>query len=459
MSSVDIDEYRRCFHDEREWLSSLEQYVEKTSVSSVQRNLADSDLLTFRLLNSLNTRNIRSSIAHFHPTLDYFLRIYTIYKKATNENTCCSLFESATLRPHLPFCFKQIDLGDTLQERIENILSIHQFLKTESHSFFDHLRDNKEKGVNALVFSKKNHSFGHTLIVLPPPSENTFLVVGPRGWEGGQKRIKKCFSLTSDTYTIIARIRKKLLQKQKVGNSKIVCQNEAAISRIFLNFFIPGIVPMNHLSSEDSKNYLSMPFFPEGTIREYLSSTSIEPTHRFKEAFRLCVEMAETLMRIHQHGYVHLDIKPDNFLVQKIDGIAHAYLSDFATTRCVTRKNGPVRMISVCGTFPPPEMLQNDLIPNSPTVDLWAFGETMYQVLYQQSFLITSSYRLTAHFKQRFPFAQFEKAKSRLVITQKPLLLLIANLFSIEPDRRMPIEAVFDTLQHEYLGYLSSMES
>jgi wee1-like protein kinase len=68
-----------------------------------------------------------------------------------------------------------------------------------------------------------------------------------------------------------------------------------------------------------------------------------------------CYQMAAALRHLHQHGMVHLDVKPDN-IYMSLDSGSYK-LGDFGL---VTKSNGQGRVMEGDGRYLPQEMLNGD---------------------------------------------------------------------------------------------------
>jgi serine/threonine protein kinase len=89
----------------------------------------------------------------------------------------------------------------------------------------------------------------------------------------------------------------------------------------------------------------------------------------------LLLQMAEAIEHVHKSGYVHLDIKPANYLVQTCHTAPTAHLTDFDLALPITKKKA-----KRLGTFNymTPEMLADGTI--NPSADIFAFGVVAYNL-------------------------------------------------------------------------------
>ena len=126
-------------------------------------------------------------------------------------------------------------------------------------------------------------------------------------------------------------------------------------------------------------------YFDCGDLEEYLDAcfSDTPPPHcpRYHRmlALSLAYQVADTLSQIHRLGYIHLDVKPENILLQVSGPYLRACICDF----CLAYPKGEM-VIGTLGTYPPPESLNAPRRENpaSPSVDAWAFGIVLYVLIH-----------------------------------------------------------------------------
>ncbi|MBN1269103.1 MAG: serine/threonine protein kinase [Kiritimatiellae bacterium] len=90
----------------------------------------------------------------------------------------------------------------------------------------------------------------------------------------------------------------------------------------------------------------------------------------------LILQMAAALFYVHSAGYVHLDFKPENLLIQEN---GHVVLVDFDLA--LEYRNKPIRLREVPGTpaYVAPEVLTERTVDER--ADIFSFGVTGYEML------------------------------------------------------------------------------
>lgn len=90
----------------------------------------------------------------------------------------------------------------------------------------------------------------------------------------------------------------------------------------------------------------------------------------------LMQQLAETLLFIHNKGYLHLDVKPENILVRND---VHLILIDFDLAIPIKRFFKKVRQMSGTPFYVAPETQQERVVSESS--DVYSFGVTAYEML------------------------------------------------------------------------------
>ena len=137
------------------------------------------------------------------------------------------------------------------------------------------------------------------------------------------------------------------------------------------------IVGVRDLFSAGESLGLVMDFVAGGSLRERLRSAgTLAPA----EAARLLGQVAAALAEAHSLGVVHRDVKPDNILLQMVDGRADVRLTDFGIARVVDAA-GLTTPHAIIGT---PHYMAPEVIVGGeagPAADVYAVGVVLYELL------------------------------------------------------------------------------
>lgn len=85
----------------------------------------------------------------------------------------------------------------------------------------------------------------------------------------------------------------------------------------------PHLVKLMYSFQDETSLYLAMEYLPGGDFRTFLNSALPLTLNEVKFYF---LEMVFAVSSVHELGYIHRDVKPENFL---IDGRGHLKLTDF----------------------------------------------------------------------------------------------------------------------------------
>lgn len=140
----------------------------------------------------------------------------------------------------------------------------------------------------------------------------------------------------------------------------------------------PGILPVYEVGEADGAPFFSMKLASGGSLSDRLLRGPMPP----KEAAALMAELARALHHAHQHGVLHRDLKPGNFLFLE-DG--RACVSDFGLAKLTLADHGPMltRTESFFGTphYMPPEVAVGSVGNATVAGDLYSMGAVLYECL------------------------------------------------------------------------------
>ncbi len=139
----------------------------------------------------------------------------------------------------------------------------------------------------------------------------------------------------------------------------------------------PGILPVYEVGEADGVPFFSMKLATGGSLSERLLQGHLAP----KEAAALMVQLMRALQHAHQHGVLHRDLKPGNFLFLE-DG--RACVSDFGLAKLTVPEQRPLtRTESFFGTphYMPPEVAAGSVGDATVAGDLYSMGAVFYECL------------------------------------------------------------------------------
>lgn len=179
--------------------------------------------------------------------------------------------------------------------------------------------------------------------------------------EGGEGRILKAFDNAVERFVAI----KELKLESKDRNQAL--KEARAIARISH----PNVVSLYDVVEEEEKIYLIMEFVEGKSLREMLQECSYLD---FQVALGIFIQVALAVEFAHNHGILHLDIKPENILISQ-EGIVK--LTDFGIARFITEPEEAGRIMGSTH-YLAPESLKGRYSISS---DVFALGVILYEML------------------------------------------------------------------------------
>jgi serine/threonine-protein kinase len=141
----------------------------------------------------------------------------------------------------------------------------------------------------------------------------------------------------------------------------------------------PKVIRMLTIVKDKDHPYVVMEFFPSTNLKLRL----MHKDPFIKEHFKEIVDQAATaLAYIHERGWVHRDVKPDNILV---NASAEVRIIDFALAQRMSKGRGGLfggkkrRKIQGTRSYMSPEQIRGEGL--DARADLYSFGATIYELL------------------------------------------------------------------------------
>lgn len=159
-------------------------------------------------------------------------------------------------------------------------------------------------------------------------------------------------------------------------------RQEALTVQSLLAAGVPGIVPAEF--APDPVPHLLLPWKGRRTLRDAISN--IRSGDDRSRATRIFLQLVEIVARVHQEGFLHGDLKPENVL---LDDQNRPWLTDFGMARMIHAARLDSRIQASMsrseeawgGTlnYLPPEGIQGD--PPTQAWDVYALGVVLHEIL------------------------------------------------------------------------------
>ena len=139
----------------------------------------------------------------------------------------------------------------------------------------------------------------------------------------------------------------------------------------------PGIVSVSDVFEENGTAYFVMDYIEGKSLSEIVHARGALPE---KQALDYIRQAGEALQYVHEHNRLHLDIKPDNLM---LDANGQVVLIDFGASKQYDEENGEntSTLIGKTPGYAPLEQMGNDVVRFMPATDVYALGATLYKLL------------------------------------------------------------------------------
>ena len=140
----------------------------------------------------------------------------------------------------------------------------------------------------------------------------------------------------------------------------------------------PHVVRVHDLFDANGTAYYVMDYIDGESLAARLRRTQ-QPLAE-TEAMRYFGQVLDALEAIHAAGLCHMDLKPDNVMVDKED---NAVLIDFGASKRIASDQlvSTVTGVSYTNGYAPPEQLESDMDIFGPWTDIYALGAMLYKLL------------------------------------------------------------------------------
>src|SRR5687768_5178528 len=134
-----------------------------------------------------------------------------------------------------------------------------------------------------------------------------------------------------------------------------------------------NILPVYDFGEDEGFPYLVMPFVENKSLADAMRGKRLS----ISQVCKIVFDIASALYYAHQHGIVHLDVKPSNIL---IDQQGHCDLIDFGLARIFQETPGNFFASSIMGTpaYMSPEQARGDQTDHRS--DIYSLGIVLYEM-------------------------------------------------------------------------------
>ena len=185
----------------------------------------------------------------------------------------------------------------------------------------------------------------------------------------------------------------------------------------------------------DGTGYLALEYFPQGTVSEYLAKNA-----RKISRVELMLKVARGLRHIHDAGFLHLDIKPNNILIRE-DG-SPAFIDFGISKRAVAARYEEGRTFSLGSPyFMSPEQTRGE--PLDVRSDIYSFGAVWFRVFTGHAPFIGSTF-------EQLRVARSKKAPSMGMALERYQPIVDKTLAVDKEDRFATADALIECIE-DYL--------
>ncbi|WP_432986140.1 serine/threonine-protein kinase [Dactylosporangium sp. CA-233914] len=187
---------------------------------------------------------------------------------------------------------------------------------------------------------------------------------------GGTGTVWRARALNTDEHVAVKLLREDLMAEPKAVSRFV--QERA----ILLMLRHPHIVRVRDLVTVGTSLGLVMDLVEGGSLRDYLHERGTLPP---AEAATLIAQVAEALSAAHRRGVVHRDLKPDNILLDRVDGELHCRLTDFGIARVLDTPSmtTPGALVGTAN-YVAPEAVYGGR--PAPAADIYALGVVLFEL-------------------------------------------------------------------------------
>ena len=150
----------------------------------------------------------------------------------------------------------------------------------------------------------------------------------------------------------------------------------------------PHITAVYDIDESEGRTFIAMEYVEGTSLREQLRHGPLS----LRRAIELALQVADAMAKVHEHGVVHRDLKPDNVLVagdgyakiidfgvaKLVDPLARAGVPDAATISNVHIRTADGVVLGTMG-YMSPEQVRGE--PVDARSDIFSFGALLYEMV------------------------------------------------------------------------------
>lgn len=166
---------------------------------------------------------------------------------------------------------------------------------------------------------------------------------------------------TKSQEELVARLKKQFLREAKV----------------LFDMRHPSVVRVIDFFEDNGTAYYAMDYIDGPSLEQILKENGPMPE---PEAMKYVAQICDALGYVHSEGQLHLDLKPNNVMINSSDG--RAVLIDFGTSKQYSTDGGATStMFGMTPGYAPPEQCSSNIKDLGAASDIYALGATLYRML------------------------------------------------------------------------------
>ncbi len=122
-------------------------------------------------------------------------------------------------------------------------------------------------------------------------------------------------------------------------------------------------------------DFAILKFYEDGNLEQFLHSRTITQ----EDQRNIIRGILRGISFLHNHNYIHRDLKSQNILMQRENGVWSPKITDFGLARVVADNTVTDTSVGLSYAYASPEQIQNRKIYKN--VDLWAAGVIIYRII------------------------------------------------------------------------------